>query len=1087
MSFFKLIIRSFTYYWKAHLAVIIGVATSTMVLTGTLFVGDSIQSSLEKSTLLRLGETEYLFSGIDRYFRAELADELRFELNVDIAPILQLDGFSSAQGGQYKLNGVQVIGIDEHFASFIPSENKIPLPSKNEGYISKNLAQRLQLKIGDDFLLRVEKASQIPKNAPFVSDEDNQVSIRLKVGRILEPEELGRFNLKTSQTAPYNVFLPLSFLTDKLDWSGKVNRLLVSGNGNLNKNSLRKTIQEHWTAEDMALEIFSVNNDTQWELRSDRVFIDSTIIHATKQIDAQASEILTYMVNSFKTGNRVTPYSFISAGPFITTIPSSGNDMVINKWMAEDLHVSVGDSIEISYFVIGPLRKLTQERRWFTISDIVPIEGIFAEKDLMPNLPGLSDAGNCRDWQAGVPVKLDEIRDKDEDYWKEYKGTPKAFIPYALGKELWANRFGECTAIRFPLNSLTKKEIEAQLSNLLTPSDLGYSIRSVKEEGLTAARGGVDFSQLFMSLSFFLLLAGMILVALLFNLHLDKRTAEIGTLKALGYSAALIKKIVLLEGLVLAIPGVLVGGFCAMLYNKLIFKALNTVWYDIVRTSVLQEDVQINTLLLGMGMALVMVWITIWYNVNKKLKISSTNLQRKQINVAGKRSFRWLQISYLTSGILAFGLLGYDILFGENLNTGIFFSSGALLLMASLLYTTLLIRRGNFNATNKLSISSLILKNLYRNRSRSLRIIILFSLGTFVIISTGLNKKDLHSGSEALSSGTGGFLFYMETTLPILKDLNAPENSIDPDNEPSLKFIQLRKNEGDDASCLNLNRVTAPQILGLPTEELEGRFSFIKSTTDLNPEAPWSSLKTEQPGNVIPAIADQTVIQWGLGKKVGDTLVYQNEHGQEIYLKLIGGLANSIFQGNVLIDEDLFLKHFPSSSGSHIFLVDGSHKAQEETAITLRRQFRNEGIEIELAADRLATFHQVENTYLSIFLLLGGLAMVLGTVGLGVSLARNILDRRQEIGILRAIGYQKNSIFSMITLEHLFLLLIGTLTGAITAFVATLPSLLSEFVHASWQTAAIIILFIILNGFIWITLITRNSLRRNLIATLRSE
>ncbi len=1082
MSLFKFIIRSFTYYWKSHLAVIIGVATSTMVLTGTLFVGDSIQYSLEKSTLMRLGQTEYLFSGIDRYFRSELADELRADLDVDIAPILRLDGISSAQGGKYKLSGIQVIGIDHNFSSFFLKKSNFTLPPNNEGYISENLAQRLQLSIGDPFLLRVDKASQIPKNAPFVSDEDNQVSIRLKVGKILSPDELGRFNLKTSQTAPYNVFLPVSFLSDKMEWSGKVNQLLISGNNALHENLILETIQKYWTAEDIALQVFPVNRNTQWEIRSERVFIDSTIVEVTKQIDPDASEILTYMVNSYKVGNRIVPYSFITAGPFMTAAPTSERDIVINRWMADDLQASIGDSIEIAYFVIGPLRKLSEDRRWFTISDIVPIEGVYAEKDLMPNLPGLSDAGNCRDWQAGVPVKLDEIRDKDETYWKEYKGTPKAFIPYAPGKKLWANRFGSCTAIRLSADGLGKNEIEEQLSDILTPKHLGFSLKSVKEDGLTAARGGVDFSQLFMSLSFFLLLAGIILVALLFNLHLEKRMSEVGTLKALGFTAGKIKNIILLEGLLIALPGVIAGGLTAILYNKLIFTALNTVWYDIVRTSVLQEVVQLPTLMLGMGSSLMIVWLTIWYNANKKLKLSSVNLQREQISIVIKGS-RLFQLGYISSGLLAIGLLAYELWFGEGLNTGTFFSAGALLLLSGLLFTALVIRRGNFLTKENLSTSSLILKNLHRNRNRSLRIVILFSLGAFVIISTGLNRKDLHSGSKELSSGTGGFLFYMKTTLPILKDLNAKENSID----PALNFIQLRKIEGDDASCLNLNLVTAPQILGLPSQDLSGRFSFIKSTDELNSEAPWTSLQTELPGNVIPAIADQTVILWGLGKTVGDTLIYQNEQGQEIYLKLIGGLANSIFQGNVLIDEKLFLKHFPSSSGSHVFLVDGKFEDQEETASKLQREFRNDGLEIELAADRLAMFNQIENTYLSIFLLLGGLAMILGTVGLGVSLARNILDRRQEIGILRAMGYQKKRILNMITLEHMILLVTGTLTGAISAFVATLPSLLSDFVQASWQTAAFIIMLILLNGLVWIVLITRNSLKRNLLSTLRSE
>jgi hypothetical protein len=167
--------------------------------------------------------------------------------------------------------------------------------------------------------------------------------------------------------------------------------------------------------------------------------------------------------------------------------------------------------------------------------------------------------------------------------------------------------------------------------------------------------------------------------------------------------------------------------------------------------------------------------------------------------------------------------------------------------------------------------------------------------------------------------------------------------------------------------------------------------------------------------------------QWGLGLKVGDTLIYLDEAGEEMKLKIIGGLANSIFQGNAIIDDQLFLKHFPSNSGSHLLLVDGAPEDLEENMNELSRAFRNEGVEIEVAADRLAMFNQVENTYLSIFMLLGGLAMILGTVGLGVSLARNILDRGPEIGILRAMGFPKLKVLQIITYEHLVLLLIGTL------------------------------------------------------------
>lgn len=1084
MTFLTLILRSISYYWKSHLMIILGAAISTMVITGTLIVGDSVRFSLEKTTELRIGKTAYSFSGNDRFFRSQLAADIREQLNIDIAPLLQIKGIASAQGGKFKLNNIQVLGIDEHFAKLIPGGNTLNPPANNEAYISQNLSHRLQLKIGDSFLLRVEKVSQVPKNAPFVSNEDNYISLRLKVGDILSSNRLGRFNLNISQTAPFNIFLPISFLNEKMEMADKSNRLLISGETNTTLKQIHLALDNAWNIEDMALGIFQVNNGTDWEIRSERIFIDSLLANTVKQIAPTSDPILTYMANSIEKEGQSTPYSFVSAGPFSDALLNK-NEIIINSWIAEDLNASVGDSIDVSYFSIGPLRKLNEENQWFIIKEVVPIEGIYAEQELMPDLPGLSDAGSCREWEAGVPISLDAIRDKDEVYWNKFRGTPKAFISYEAGKYLWENRFGVCTAIRISANNVDKKTLETKLASNLSPGDFGFSLKSIRDEGLAAARGGVDFSQLFMGLSFFLLVAGLILLGLLFSLHLENRIREIGTLKALGFPSFLIKRSILYEGFIIAIPGIILGGLLAILYNKLIFYALNTVWYEVVLTSVLQESIQLTSLLTGMGIAMVLVGTIIWYNTYKKLKASSMSLQRKLSTTNQVRYKSLYKISEWAILILTIGLIVYDILNGASLNTGIFFTAGTLMLIAFLLLLTNLIKSNSKLISETFDAISLISKNISRFGSRSLRIIILFALGTFIVISTGLNKKDLFSNANQQNSGTGGFRYYMETTLPILNDLNDPEIQADQGIDIPLNFVQMRKSEGDDASCLNLNRVTSPRILGIPPDQLEGRFSFVQHTEDLNLEHPWASLKNELPGQVIPAILDQTVILWGLGKEVGDTLIYKNEMGQEIKLKIIGGLANSIFQGNVLIDENHFLENYPSSSGSHVFLLDG--KLDENPEEIIARAFRNDGIELSATADRLAMFNQVENTYLSIFLLLGGLAMILGTVGLGISLARNILDRGQEIGILRAIGFQKKSIFSMISIEYLFLLVTGTFVGAGSAFIATLPSFVSGIIQNSWQTALIILVAIILNGFAWIWLITHSYLKKNLLESLRSE
>jgi ABC-type antimicrobial peptide transport system permease subunit len=1064
----------------------LGVAISSMVLTGTLIVGDSVEYSLEKTAELRLGNVGYAFYGLDRYFRSNLASELQEEIGIPVSAVMQLDGFGSSAGGELRLNDIHVQGIDNSFLKMTPGEIIQEIPGKNEAYISENLADRLQLKIDDSFLLRVEKVSLIPKNAPFISEAEDQISMRLRVTKILGQEMLGRFNLKTSQTAPFNVFVSLDYLNDRMETIGKTNRLLIADNPQIKDDQILSAINKRWTIEDSGIEINLANDEQDWSIESNRVFIDSVVIDAVTKVEKKPSLILTYLANSIENNERSTPYSFVSAGPFCGDNVKSSNEIIINTWLAEDLAAKVGDSLKLTYFVIGPLRKMEERSQWFIIKKIVSMEGIYADKLLMPTLPGLSDAGSCRSWETGIPIDLEKIRDKDEEYWNNWKGTPKAFISYTMGKSLWENRFGNCTAIRISAETYKKEDIEIGILNNLNPENLGFSLNGVKYEGLEAARGGVDFAQLFLGMSFFMLLAGLTLLGLLFNINLENRISQLGTLKAIGYSDRLLKKIVLYESFIVALCGVVFGSLMAILYNKLIFKALNTVWVEIVRTSVLLENVQISALLLGMTISFILVFATIYFNVRKKLKIKPVLLQRKLDPGWLRISSKYLFWTAWITTIVSFFLLIKDLVYGTGLNTGIFFLAGGLMLLSFVLFVTGFLNTEKGNKT-KLTIPDLAVRNLQRNRARSIRIVILFALGTFVVVSTGLNRKDLYSEAINKSSGTGGYLYFGETTLPVLHDLNSEETQLDYGFETPMEFIQMRKSEGDDASCLNLNLIAQPRILGIPSSDLNGRFSFVKTSEEFNITENWSSLEQELSGGLVPAIADQTVIQWGLGLKVGDTLVYKNEFGVDLQVKLIAGLANSIFQGNILIDEDQFLKHFPSSSGIHVFLVDAEVQDRESLESELVRSFRNSGLDLEYTADRLAEFNSVENTYLSIFLLLGGLGMILGTVGLGLSLVRNIQDRQQELAILRAIGFKRKSILNLLTTEHIILLGIGSFIGTITAFIATVPSIFSAYIEASWLTALIIIALIILNGLAWIYIIGKYSLQKRLIMALRSE
>lgn len=1080
MNQLKLVTRNIKHYFRSHLWVALGVALTTAVLTGGLIVGDSVKHSLKQATELRLGNITHAVTSGDRYFTQELSSRLNSN-NLNTAAALKIEGIASTNGGQLSLNKVNVWGIDNHFVKTSGLDGNI-VDQEGTVSISQNMAARLNVSAGDDLLLILEKATLIPANAPFVSDEELTVSYRTRVGKIVPDDKMGRLYLQNSQTAPFNIFIPINTLNELMEMEGKANVLLISTSSS--EKSIRESIQAEFTLKDASLQLTEIAATGEWELSSERVFMDENIGKLITNTGIDNIPVLTYFTNYFKSNNGKTPYSFIST---VSDEKLSGDEIIINSWLADDLNVNAGDSIEIGYYNIGALRQLEDASAQFVIKEIVPISGYFSDQKLMPDIPGLSDSESCRDWQTGVPVDLKSIRDKDEEYWYDYRGLPKAFVSVSTAQELWSNRFGNATAYRFNQDDISSEELMQVLSSQLEPFELDFQLRNVKAEGISAAENGTDFTQLFIGLSFFIIAAGIILTALLFRFSLEKRTAEIGTYAALGFSNKKVQAIFLHEGIMVARAGAFLGIFLAIGYNKLVFWGLNQVWYDIVRTQVLVPEIKIVTLLIGFLISLLIAMITIWLTVRKKLKQQTASLQRKAVNRLSKT---WRIVIKIAAGLSTAAGIGIAltawIKSSGNQNSGAFFLAGGLLLFGLMLFAYIFL---NHTTAVKQGFgkTELMIRNLRYNKTQSFTIILLLAIGTYLVVSTGLNRKDLFSTSNQPSSGTGGFLFWTETTLPILHDLNNPAYRSEQGFSTDFEAVQMRIAEGDDASCLNLNRISNPRILGIPSEKLLGRFSVQAAISGVDATNIWSELQKEY-DNCIPAIADQTILQWSLGKKVGDTLVYQNALGEEINLLLIAGLKSSVFQGNVMIDNRNFLDNFPTSSGTQVFLINGYEEDQQMIADDLNLIYRDFGIQITPAATRLAEFMSVTNTYLSIFLVLGALGLLIGTIGLAIILQRSLLDRKAEFALMKAVGFKQNSIFSLVVAEYSILLISGILVGFVTSILSVLPSIKENLADLSTGFVTMLFAIILVNGLIWITVLAWVQLRKmKLVESLRND
>ena len=1097
MTITRLLIRNLQYYRKSWLSILAGTVLSTAVLTGALIVGDSVRYSLGRLAVTRLGKIHYSIQPGDRFFRQQLAAELAGQTKSPVAAVLKLDGIAGNTNKNKQLNRVEVLGIDKQFLKFWDSAPQ--LPSEDEAIISKNTASKLDLHPGDEILLKIRIQSKASDNAPFVSQKEPLVAFRLKIASIADDAQMGRFSLLTNQSAPYNIFVNQALLARKVSLKSYANLLLIADPvaGVLSVQKLDSLVRRCWQPEDVGLHLDALTLKNTFELRSDRIFIDENTASAIQQTIPGAQPILTYLVNDLYTKNNSTPYSFVTATA-LPAFPLSDHEIIINNWLADDLMVKPGDSISLKYFEMGALRKLTVDSARFCIKYIVPITNPIFDRTLMPDFPGMSEAGNCREWETGAPVNLDRIRDKDEKYWNDYRGTPKAFISPTAGLRIWNNSFGNTTAFRFTADSSTIGSLKINLMSRLRPSENGLRIINAYSDGKTAAANSTDFGGLFLSLSFFIITAALLLTALLFSLHAQKRKSETAIMAAMGFRKKEIIRILFLETLVVIISGSILGTIAGVFYNKLILAGLNTLWNDAVRTNMLQMHIDTTTLLIGFTAGAITAMLSVVYGLLHNFRsplsemVKSASLGGRAFRTAPGKTSLVLAILFALS---ALAMIIYSLQPGHADLSEMFLTAGGLFMLSGIIFLYYaMLHSGQKTNESGPQLFTLTLRNVSMKKRQTITAVALLAIGTFSVIITGAHRKTFYGTEINPQSGTGGFLFWAESTIPVLNDLNSIEGKkkyglADETDLKQVLFLQMLSLRGNDASCLNLNQVSQPTMLGIAASYFDKRqaFSFSGLHPDVDDQHPWLTLNKELAAGVIPCFADQTVITYGMQKKIGDTLLYTDENGKPLKIKIMGGLNNSVFQGNILVSAELFSKYFPSAGSSELMLIDGDFRQQKAIAERLEYIFQDFGMLVTPASERLAQFNSVENTYLSVFMLLGGLGVLIGTFGLGIVVFKTIREREAEMALYQAIGLGKRLVLRLVSAEYLLILISGLLIGTLSALIGLIPTILMHDTPIPWAFIAIILLVIFTSGLLWIFFPVRTVLRKNLVKSLRTE
>jgi hypothetical protein len=492
----------------------------------------------------------------------------------------------------------------------------------------------------------------------------------------------------------------------------------------------------------------------------------------------------------------------------------------------------------------------------------------------------------------------------------------------------------------------------------------------------------------------------------------------------------------------------------------------------------------------GVAAALLCVWITL----RSLARVSERRLLAGFVDPSSDSSIRWRRSARLPAVSMALAVSGAALVVagaaGLINKPGAFFGAGALLVVASLSTAALALRRPARTplvggaAHDRRPLYRLGFRNAAFRPARSVAAMAAIAAAAFILISVDAFRR---SGAAASStdSGSGGYSLAVDLLVPIADDPAGAEGrkALNLDDTDIGTMEPFRVRPGDDASCLNLYAPTNPRILA-PKDRFirEGRFAF-RSSLAKTPEErmnPWLLLERTEPDGAIPVIADANSITYVLKRSLGNDIVIDSG-GRPVRLRLVAALDDSIFQSELIMSERHFLKAFPEQGGYGFLLAESGAAPMIEEALA------DFGADATSTADRLAEFHRVENTYISTFQTLGGLGLLLGTVGLGAVLLRSAAERRRELALLRAIGYKQPDFFAMTLAENAVLLGAGLLIGAVCALIAIAPALVERGGQLPSTGLLALLAATLVAGVITSLAATTAVLRAPLLSSLRSE
>lgn len=171
-----------------------------------------------------------------------------------------------------------------------------------------------------------------------------------------------------------------------------------------------------------------------------------------------------------------------------------------------------------------------------------------------------------------------------------------------------------------------------------------------------------------------------------------------------------------------------------------------------------------------------------------------------------------------------------------------------------------------------------------------------------------------------------------------------------------------------------------------------------------------------------------------LSHNVGETL--SMHLGDETLDFRIVGIQEQYHHPGIFLPKPLVKGLFPTTEDIYLYrTADGVDAG--DTAKLLEQNYREVGMDAQASREEVLREQESFRQILGAMKLFLGLGLVVGVLSLGIITSRSVLERRQEIGMLRALGFTGRQVRSIFFIEVSFTLLLGALIGLACAIVVT--------------------------------------------------